>query len=101
MASTRRERESGLGITVDTLAFPNGAAGDYSETTTRLVAELGYRCAVTTRPGLAGPSGSPYEMRRVVLTPTDDLSTVVAKTWRKARTTVGRRVSGLSAKVRR
>ena len=96
LSDSRRELESGLGIAVDTLAFPNGSASDYSATTTRLVSELGYRCAVTTRPGLAGPSGSPYEMRRVILTPTDDLSTVVAKTWRKARTTVGRRVSALA-----
>ena len=98
LADSRRELESGLGIPVDTLAFPNGSMGDYSETTTRLVAELGYRCAVTTRPGLAGRSGSPYEMRRVILTPTDDLSTVVSKTWRKARATVGRRVSALASR---
>ncbi len=95
LSDSRRELESGLGISVDTLAFPNGAAGDYSAVTTRLVSELGYRCAVTTQPGLAGPSGSPYEMRRVILTPTDDLSSVVAKTWRKARSVVGRRVSSL------
>jgi hypothetical protein len=37
-------------------------------------------------------------MRRVILTPTDDLSTVVSKTWRKARTTVGRRVSALAGR---
>ena len=57
LADSRRELESGLGISVDTLAFPNGAAADYSATTTRLVSELGYRCAVTTRAGLGGPLG--------------------------------------------
>jgi peptidoglycan/xylan/chitin deacetylase (PgdA/CDA1 family) len=98
LADSRRELESGLGTTVDTLAFPNGSASDYSATTTRLVSELGYRCAVTTRPGLVGPSGSPYEMRRVVLTPTDDLSTVVSKTWRKARGVVGRGVAALTSR---
>jgi peptidoglycan/xylan/chitin deacetylase (PgdA/CDA1 family) len=96
LADSRRELESGLGISVDTLAFPNGAAADYSATTTRLVSELGYRCAVTTRAGLAGRSDSPYEMRRVILTPTTDLPSVASKGWRKARTMVGRRVSSLS-----
>ena len=96
LSESRSALESGLGITVDTLAFPNGAASDYSETTTRLVSELGYRCAVTTRAGLAGRSDSPYEMRRVVLTPTTDLPSVVSKGWRKARSVVGRRVSALA-----
>lgn len=98
LSESRSALESGLGITVDTLAFPNGAASDYSETTTRLVSELGYRAAVTTRAGLAGRSDSPYEMRRVVLTPTTDLPSVVSKTWRKARTLVGRRVSSLAGR---
>jgi peptidoglycan/xylan/chitin deacetylase (PgdA/CDA1 family) len=98
LSDSRRELESGLGITVDTLAFPNGAVGDYSATTTRLVSELGYRCAVTTQAGLASGSGSPYEMRRVVLTPTDDVSSAVSKVWRKARTVVGRRVSALASR---
>ena len=78
---------------MDTLAFPNGAAEDYSATTTRLVSELGYRCAVTTRAGLAGRSDSPYEMRRVILTPTTDLASVASKGWRKARKLVGNRLS--------
>lgn len=93
LADSRAELESGLGISVDTLAFPNGAAADYSDTTTRLVSELGYKCAVTTRAGLAGRSDSPYEMRRVILTPTTDLPSVASKGWRKAKKLVGSRMS--------
>lgn len=98
LAESRSALESGLGITVDTLAFPNGAASDYSETTTRIAAEAGYRCAVTTRAGLASGGQSPYEMRRVVVTPTTDLASVAEKGWRKARSLVGRKVAGLASR---
>jgi len=79
-----------LDVPADTLAYPNGDSGDYSEQTTALAAELGYRCAVTTRAGLASRTGPPYEMRRVVLTPTTDLRSVVGKVWRKGRALVRR-----------
>lgn len=85
LVDSRAELEKELGITVDTLAYPNGAAGDYSDVTVAAASEAGYRAAVTTRAGLASRDGAPYEMRRVVLTPTDDLGSMVGKVWRKAR----------------
>ena len=85
LAHSRAELESGLGISVDTLAYPNGSAGDYSAVTTAAAAAAGYRCAVTTRAGLAARGHPPYEMRRVVVTPTTDLRSVAGKVWRKAR----------------
>ncbi len=93
MADARRDLESGLGVPVDTLAYPNGTAGDYSEQTCAAAASLGYRAAITTRAGLASRADPPYEMRRVVVTPTTDLRSVAAKGWRKARTLLRRTVS--------
>ncbi|MDL5155680.1 polysaccharide deacetylase family protein [Actinomycetospora termitidis] len=98
LGESRAALESGLGITVDTLAFPNGSSGDYSDVTTRVAAEAGYRCAVTTTAGLASGKDSPYEMRRVVVTPTTDLASVAEKGWRKARGVIGRRVAAVSAR---
>lgn len=95
LADSRSELEKQLGITVDTLAYPNGSAADYSPITTSAARELGYRCAVTTRAGLASRSDSPYEMRRVVVTPTTDLRSVAEKGWRKARSLAARKVPAL------
>lgn len=98
LGESRAALESGLGITVDTLAFPNGSAADYSEVTTRVARDLGYRCAITTTAGLASGGDSPYEMRRVVVTPTTDLTSVAEKGWRKAKGLVTRKVSALSGR---
>ncbi len=98
MGESRAALESGLGITVDTLAFPNGSSADYSDVTTRVARDLGYRCAITTTAGLASGGDSPYEMRRVVVTPTTDLASVAEKGWRKAKGLVGRRLSSLTGR---
>lgn len=90
LGEARRALQKELDVPADTLAYPNGASGDYSAETTALAAELGYRCAVTTRAGLASRGGPRYEMRRVIMTPTTDLRSVVDKVWRKGRSLLRR-----------
>ena len=99
LADSRAALERVLGPGIDTVAYPNGSAADYSEVTTAAAAAAGYRCAVTTRAGLAARSDDRYELRRVVVTPTTDLASVAGKVWRKARTGAPRllrRVAGRS-----
>jgi peptidoglycan/xylan/chitin deacetylase (PgdA/CDA1 family) len=49
----------------DLFAYPNGGEEDFTELTTLLVKELGYRCGLTTIQGLNSPSSNLYELRRV------------------------------------
>lgn len=92
LGRSRQELEARLGVTVDTLAYPNGHTEDYDATTLRLMAELGYRCAVTTRPGLVDRTAyEPFECKRLILTPTTDVTDVLGKVWRKgAKVVTGR-----------
>ena len=45
-------------------AYPNGRAGDYTETVKTLVREAGFTCAVTTVFGLNTERTCPFELRR-------------------------------------
>lgn len=92
LADSRSELETKLGRTVDLLAYPNGTADDYDDITLHHAREIGYRCAITTRPGLAARRDSRYEMRRVVLTPTTDVPELLGKVWRKATRRVRSRI---------
>jgi peptidoglycan/xylan/chitin deacetylase (PgdA/CDA1 family) len=56
-----RERLGGA----DLFAYPNGSRADFTADTKRLLAELGYRCALATVPGLNRPGADLYELRRV------------------------------------
>ncbi len=49
----------------DLFAYPNGTRDDFDGVTKKLVAECGYRCAVSTVPGLNRPDADIYEFRRV------------------------------------
>jgi peptidoglycan/xylan/chitin deacetylase (PgdA/CDA1 family) len=93
LTESRRALEEGLGQTVDLLAYPNGGTDDYDERTMSVARSSGYRAAVTTRPGLVGPGGSPYAMRRVVVTPHTDIPELFGKVARKG--------SGAARKVAR
>jgi peptidoglycan/xylan/chitin deacetylase (PgdA/CDA1 family) len=83
LEKSRSELEARLGKVVDTLAYPNGRTGDYDEITLRYVREIGYRAAVTTNPGIVHRRRSPYEMNRVVVTPTTDVRSLLMGAWRK------------------
>ena len=56
-----RERLGGA----DTFAYPNGGRADFTAQTKALAAEAGYRCALSTLPGLNRPGADLYELRRV------------------------------------
>nr|MBI3613026.1 polysaccharide deacetylase family protein [Nitrospirota bacterium] len=52
--------------TGDFFAYPNGTRADFTDTTKRLVCELGYHCALTTLQGLNPRNNSDvYELRRI------------------------------------
>lgn len=49
----------------DLFAYPNGTRADFTPLTRQLLAELEYRCALTTEPGLVQPGSDLLELRRV------------------------------------
>jgi len=59
---------------VDAFAYPNGRRRDFTETTKRLLLDLGYRCGLTTIPGLNGRRVDPFELRRVNVGADTDLA---------------------------
>jgi peptidoglycan/xylan/chitin deacetylase (PgdA/CDA1 family) len=61
---SRRAIERALGRPVTAFAYPNGGVDDYTSATVRLVAEAGFKCAVTTRRGLNTAATPPFELRR-------------------------------------
>ena len=85
LADSRAALVDRLGAPVDTLAYPNGDAGGYGAVTTALAERAGYRAALTARAGFAVSGTPPFEMRRVVVTPTTDLGDVVSRVARRAR----------------
>ena len=69
LADSRRLLESELQVPVETLAYPNGQAGDYDATTIGAAREAGYSHAVTTW-GLTNSAATPvYEISRKMATP--------------------------------
>jgi peptidoglycan/xylan/chitin deacetylase (PgdA/CDA1 family) len=61
---SRKDLEAMLGEPVLDFAYPNGRFPDLSDTTCRLVAEAGYRCAVTTEPGTVRRGDDRLALRR-------------------------------------
>jgi len=51
IVGSRQDLEALVGCEVLDFAYPNGRFADFNDLTRRLVAEAGYRCAVTTEPG--------------------------------------------------
>ena len=93
LTASRRELAEHFQRPVDVLAYPNGRAQDYSDTTVRLAGEAGYAFAVTTRTALAGPRTEPLEVPRVLVDAETDLREVL----RGAARVVARRLPGRRA----
>jgi peptidoglycan/xylan/chitin deacetylase (PgdA/CDA1 family) len=69
LAGSRRALESGLGVEVRLLAYPNGLRDDYDQTTVAAARLAGYTHAVTTVRGVNRPTTPPYEIRRFIVQP--------------------------------
>lgn len=97
---SRKELEEGLGVTVDTLAYPNGRWIDFDQRSTAIAREVGYSAAVSVMPGLADRRDDRFALRRVVLTPDDDVSKFFRKGVHKARVAVAGTVPALKGPLR-
>lgn len=64
LEGSRADLESLVGKPVLDFAYPNGRFGDFSDHTRRLVGESGYRCAVTTEPGVVRRGDDHLALRR-------------------------------------
>ncbi len=65
IAGGREDLQHLLDRPVDLFAYPNGKPGmDFSERDARLVADLGFRAAVTTEPGVSISSTSAWALKR-------------------------------------
>lgn len=58
-----------LGIEPATFAYPNGARGDFTDQTTRILRESGHQLAVTTMPGFNDASADPFTAGRIIVNP--------------------------------
>ena len=68
LLESKQKLEGWTGKAVRALAYPNGIPGvDYTEETLRLVEEVGYDMAFTTRPTFARPDESSLERSRFVI----------------------------------
>jgi peptidoglycan/xylan/chitin deacetylase (PgdA/CDA1 family) len=95
LIDSRQGLQTELGCPVDTVAFPNGRAEDYSQTTLELVREAGYAYALTTRTALVDPDVPPHEIGRLVITPETNVRTLMLEAARTLkRRAVARRISG-------
>lgn len=65
LAESRRCLEDLTGEPVTLFAYPNGRPGDdYEDVHAELARQVGFRAAVSTRPGPAGPGSDPYQLPR-------------------------------------
>ena len=74
LTESRRRLQEGLGVPAATLAYPNGTATDYDETTLDAAAAAGYAGAVTTIDGWNDSDTPALELRRFVMEPTRGLN---------------------------
>jgi peptidoglycan/xylan/chitin deacetylase (PgdA/CDA1 family) len=69
IVKSRNVLSARLGRPVTAFCYPNGS---YNSSIVRMVAEAGYRCAVTTKSGLLDRSAGPLESNRIMIH--DDIS---------------------------
>lgn len=91
---SKRELEALLGVPTSTFAYPYGQLDNYSETTTRVLAEAGYAAAVTTHWGTLNSPGAPLTLRRIHFRESDSAAVLRAKVegdydWIAAKERVG------------
>jgi peptidoglycan/xylan/chitin deacetylase (PgdA/CDA1 family) len=94
LADSRRDLEDLFQTPIATLAYPNGAPGDYDRTTVEAAKLAGYANALTTIRGMNGPTTPPYEIRRLLMYPERGVVPVreiARRAMRKARRTLAPR----------
>jgi peptidoglycan/xylan/chitin deacetylase (PgdA/CDA1 family) len=69
LRQAKERLETGLGVDVGVLAYPNGTGADYNAATVEAAAAAGYRAAATTIPGWNTASTSRWELKRFVMYP--------------------------------
>lgn len=67
-AKLRLEQE--LSNPIDHFCYPNGSLSDFNDETLRIIDTLGFRTAVTTKPGLNSKRTQPFLLRRLPVDPT-------------------------------
>ena len=69
LAESRAMLEEHLGVSISTVAYPNGTRRDYDAATLSAARSAGYAHGVTTRKGLNSRRTPRYELRRAVVYP--------------------------------
>jgi len=67
IAESKTALEQRYGLDVFALAYPNGTAADFGKREPSLATVAGYRCAVTTIPGLNDGRTDLFRLRRIVI----------------------------------
>ncbi len=78
LKESKRRLESDLQTPVGSLAYPNGQAADYDATTRAAAGAAGFSNAVTTCGLVTGRGTDPFDVRRRILAPQDNVAMVMA-----------------------
>lgn len=78
LQESKRRLESELQTPIGSLAYPNGQADDYDATTRAAVGAAGFSSAVTTCGLVTARSTDPFDVRRRILAPQDNVALVMA-----------------------
>ncbi len=71
IAGSKRRIEQAVGLKVRHFCYPNGRLQDYDAATLAAVRDAGYETAVTTVPGVVGPTSDPFQLPRLGVEPDD------------------------------
>jgi peptidoglycan/xylan/chitin deacetylase (PgdA/CDA1 family) len=69
LSESRRQLADHLGIDAKVVAYPNGKKCDFNAATIAAAKAAGFQYAITTEPGVNGPTTPPYEIRRWLIRP--------------------------------
>jgi peptidoglycan/xylan/chitin deacetylase (PgdA/CDA1 family) len=91
LATSRSALESGLGVPVTAVAYPNGTRHDYDAATLAAARAAGFETGVTTRKGINSERTPHLEARRVVVYP--ERGSRIVRTLAQVAWTRGRRAA--------
>ncbi|MBM3984187.1 MAG: hypothetical protein FJ296_00620 [Planctomycetes bacterium] len=79
IAGSLADLQGWLGHAVPSFAYPYGRSWDYNDDTRAVLAELGFRSAITAMPGLNDPATDRYELRRIAVGEHDRLGEILCE----------------------